>query len=85
MGIVLFKEEGIEKRKEKNLSYVEKKRKGTKRSNINRKKKRKNTKERKEVPLERQYLAINATQSYLYSKLAPICLQNFLEEPQVRN
>ena len=30
MGIVLFKDEGTEKRKEKNLSYVEKKRKGTK-------------------------------------------------------
>ena len=37
MGIVLFKEEGIEKRKEKNLSYVEKKKKRTKRSEIKKK------------------------------------------------
>ena len=48
---------------------MEKKRKGTKRSNIKRKKKRKNTKERKEVQLERQYLRLstqrNATQKSL--------------------
>ena len=39
MGIALFEEEGMEKKKRKDLSYVGNKRKGAKRSDIKRKEK----------------------------------------------